>query len=50
MHERAIDGTYTREQCIVRQHCGIQEGNKREEDGAQQELIDVVVPGIKPVA
>ena len=42
--------TYRREKGVVREDGRVEEGDEGEEDSAQEELVEVVVPRIKAVA
>ena len=47
--ERGMIGAHSGKESIVREHCGIEEGEEGEEDCAEQELVEIVVPRVDTV-
>lgn len=41
--------SYCSEERVVREHGRREEGDQREQNRAQQQLIDVVIPRVKPI-
>ena len=47
--ECGMIGAHSGKESIVREHCGIEEGEEGEEDCAEQELVEIVVPRVDTV-
>ena len=48
--ECGMIGAHSGKESIVREHCGIEEGEEGEEDCAEQELVEIVVPIIQSLS